>query len=828
MINNKEYIAHIREYDNKRQALHTHLTEVSKISKRLAAKFGSESAGELIGLMHDFGKYSQAFQSYLGSATGQINPDEDDYVDAKGLKGKIDHSTAGAQWVFKALSTQGAKDTELLCGQILSICIASHHSGLINCLDDEGKNKFLERIKKLDEKTNLKECTGAADPHILKAAQELANIRLLEEMQIVIHKILSKEDIDTNPKIQEFYLGCYTRFLFSCLIDADRINSADFEHPAQAHLRSTDNPDWDLAISRLETQLSHLTPKHPIDEIRKQISDTCKSRATDPQGIYTLSVPTGGGKTLASLRYALQHAKTHDLERIIFIIPYTSIIEQNADVVRQILEDAGDSHPWVLEHHSNLEPEQQTWQSKLITDNWDAPIVFTTMVQFLETCFSGGTRGVRRLHAMANSVLIFDEIQTLPIKCVHLFCNTINFMVQLTRTTSILCTATQPLLNALKRPEYGQVQLAQDFEIVGNTDAVKFLFDQLERVDIVNRCKSGGWTLDELASFVIEQFEVSGSCLVIVNTKAWAQNLYRALQLRGIAHDTLFHLSTNQCPAHRKALLDGDTGIKARLRQELPLICISTQLIEAGVDVSFGSVIRFLAGLDSIAQAAGRCNRHGESTQKASVSVVNPDQETTDMLTEIKIGKEKSERIFNEIKQGHLSKPLAPETMQRYFQYYFHDRADDMSYPFQGSQGESKTLLNILSDNAQNAYPYKNNTRLGKSPMLMQSFMTAGEAFRAIEAPTQSIIVPYGSVGREIIADLGAYTKDYPQFYRALKKAQKYGVNVFPNAWRELQETGNAIYEIGDTGIYVLDEQYYSDEFGLATEVVNTVSPDIL
>jgi CRISPR-associated endonuclease/helicase Cas3 len=413
----------------------------------------------LIGLLHDFGKYSADFQNYIQSATGLLNPDcDDEYVDAKSLKGKIDHSTAGAQWIYQTLTQHGGKGK--CCAQILAVCVASHHGrGLIDCLKPYGETMedidgFSRRIKKSDALTHLEECTQNADDSIVEKAKQLASDSLVDAMIAQLEKLLNEQ----HKTIKQFYIGFWTRFLFSCLIDADRINSADFENPHHTAQRNK-LVSWDIAINRLEfflieqqneiernrEQLSEKTLR--LNEIRRDISNTCKHRATDAQGIYTLTVPTGGGKTYASLRFALHHAKKHKLERIIYIIPYTSIIEQNADAIRKVVEEEGDEFPWVLEHHSNLEPEQQTWHSKLTAENWDAPIVITTMVQFLETLFDGGTRGVRRLHQLANSVIIFDEIQTLPINCTHLFCNALNFLTTYTNTTAVLCTATQPFVN---------------------------------------------------------------------------------------------------------------------------------------------------------------------------------------------------------------------------------------------------------------------------------------------------------------------------------------------------------------------------------------------
>ena len=816
---NTNYIAHIRKTDKQLQPLQTHLTETAAIAKALASKLGLGPVGELLGLMHDFGKYSQDFQDYIKSVSG-INPDTDDYVLPNGKK--IDHSTAGAQWVYRELrkfgATQGIGE---LFGQILGLCIASHHGeGLIDCLDGEGNPKWIERFNKTDELTHLAECERNADEVVQQKAYELAGENLIRSLLNAVKPILSNQTI--NNKIKEFYLGCMTRFLFSCLIDADRINSSDFEREAQKEVRRlTEKPDWQTAIDQLEAKLAGFENRYPIDEIRRRISDDCLKRAADSQGIYTLTVPTGGGKTLASLRYALHHAQKHNLDRIIYIIPYTSIIDQNAQAVREILGE-----DWVLEHHSNLEPEKQSWQDKLLSENWDKPIVFTTMVQFLDAWFGGGTRGARHIHPMTNSVLIFDEIQTLPVKCVHLFCNVLNWLTTFGKSTAVLCTATQPLLGEsglLNFPEgkresiatHGLLRLPENAEIMGKHQDLDKLFADLSRVEIRFNEKAGGWNVKEAGVFLLEQFQTTPSCLFIVNTKKWAQELYQYCQRQNVPPEALFHLSTNQCAAHRKAIFD---TIKARLKNKEPVICISTQLIEAGVDISMACVIRALGGLDSIAQAAGRCNRHGEKEGKGPVWVLNlQEQDFSRILPDIQAGKTHAERVFCDFAGQDI---LQPEAMKRYFEYYFYQRSDEMSYSVKNSATGS--LLDWLSDNALNPYGKKNNKRSKPLPLLMQSFKSAGRAFQAIEAPTRAVIVPYGE-GAELIAELcGEWNPK--EMHRTLQKAQRYSVNVFPNVWDKLQKE-NALHEtIEGSGIYYLKERHYNDEFGLSLDKTSEIT----
>ena len=812
---NFNYIAHVRKADGQPQFLQTHLTETAEIAKSLAAKLDLDQAGELLGLMHDFGKYSRKFQKYIHDETGLFNPDLDD-EESTPNGSKVDHSTAGAQWVYRELRKFGAEQgIGELFGQMLGLCIASHHGeGLIDCLDGEGNPKWIERFNKTDELTHLTECEQNADEAVQQKARELAGENLIRSLLKAVKPILF--DQTTNSKIKEFYLGCLTRFLFSCLIDADRINSSDFEREAQKEVhRLTEKPDWQPAIDKLEAKLAGFENRYPIDEIRRRISDDCLKRAADSQGIYTLTVPTGGGKTLASLRYALHHAQKHNLDRIIYIIPYTSIIDQNAQAVREILGE-----DWVLEHHSNLEPEKQSWQDKLLSENWDKPIVFTTMVQFLDAWFGGGTRGARHIHPMTNAVLIFDEIQTLPVKCVHLFCNVLNWLTAFGKSTAVLCTATQPLLGESGLQNFpegkresiaarGLLRLPENAEIMGKHQDLDRLFTDLSRVEIRFNEKAGGWNVEEAGAFLLEQFQTTPSCLFIVNTKKWAQELYQYCKAQNVPPEALFHLSTNQCAAHRKAIFD---TIKARLKNKQPVICISTQLIEAGVDISMACVIRALGGLDSIAQAAGRCNRHGEKEGKGQVWVLNlQEQDFTRILPDIQVGKTHAERVFRDFTGQDI---LQPAAMQRYFEYYFYQRSDEMVYSVKNSATGS--LLDWLSDNALNPYGEKNDKRSKPLPLLMQSFKSAGRAFQAIDAPTHAVIVPYGE-GAELIAKLcGEW--DPKEMHRTLQKAQRYSVNVFPNVWGKLQKE-NALHEtIEGSGIYYLNERYYNDEFGLSLD----------
>ncbi len=816
---NSETYAHVS--GEHKQLLSNHLRNVAELSSSNARKIGLPLQGELIGLLHDLGKYSVEFQNYLKSATRLLNFDEDEeFVDAKGLKGKIDHSSAGAQLVWKELSVHGP--LAAIVSQILALCLASHHSGLIDCLksvvNSPVEDAFTKRMKKADQRTHHTEVLSKVDKKILdRIRQIIANPATIQGFQKVIREIILQSPSKSYKSlVVQNQIGLLVRFLFSCLIDADRVDSACFENPARIkYMTDREGFQWDSLTFRLEDHLGRFKQEYPIDQLRREIAEHCFNAAKRNKGTFTLTVPTGGGKTLASLRFALHHAKIHKMDRVIYIIPFTSIIDQNAQVARQILEPEGiePGGSIVLEHHSNLTPEKQTWRSKVISENWDAPIVFTTNVQFLETLFGSGTRGARRMHQLANSVLIFDEIQTLPVNCIHLFNNAINFLVEQCGSTIVLCTATQPLLNRVDAHK-GAIKLHEGSEIIPD---VRKLFDDLKRVEVLNDSKPDGWLLEEVAELAQKETLAVGSCLVIVNNKKTAQELYRSCAKRDAFH--AYHLSTNMCPAHRKSIL---AEVRSRLDGQQPTICISTQLIEAGVDVDFGSVIRVIAGLDSIAQAAGRCNRHNRRKELGRVHIVNIKEENLGMLPDIKIGRDKAERVLEDYKQDPErfgNNCIGPEAMEWFYENYFFSRANEMDYMVSSKEvGHEDTLLNLLSVNTLSLGEYKRAHGIAPEIYLRQSFMTAAKNFKAIDAPTQGIVVPFGEEGQSIVNELCSIHPAGIGF-NVLRRAQQFSVNVFPKLLNEMI-LADVVRETQDgSGIlYLADKRYYSSKFGISEQ----------
>jgi CRISPR-associated endonuclease/helicase Cas3 len=809
----KEHLLSRITKDGKEQGLNEHLVGVADKTAIFTSKIGLEQIGEVIGLLHDLGKASKEFQRYLRSAAGLIDPDADDYVNATEKKGKVDHSSAGAQFIYNVLSSNSPEG--VLTAQVLSLCLASHHSGLIDCFSASGLDNFSTRIEKSEKLTH----TNEALSHVGSAERKRLDDLLLKGP---IAKHLSqklkelKEDNDSKETLS-FKIGLFVRFLFSCLIDADRIDAADVEFPDNVQLRNYSKSfSWETLIERLNNKLNAFQNKNDVDELRKQVSQQCFQFSSKSKGIYQLTVPTGGGKTLASLRFALNHAAKNNMDRIFYIIPYTSIIDQNAEEVRKILEEKDSEGKYldkiVLEHHSNLTPEKETRRQNLLSENWDAPIIFTTSVQFLETLFGSGTRGARRIHQLANSVIIFDEVQTIPVRCVHMFNVALRFLVNNCGSTIVLCTATQPLLDKVKPPQRA-LTISPDQRIMPDEAE---LFKKLKRVEVYDRRKIGGWSEKEIVELAEQELQNTGNVLIIVNTKSAARSLYQ--QLKEVKQADVYHLSTNMCPAHRIKVLN---HIKDRLLLKRLVICVSTQLIEAGVDIDFGSVIRYLAGLDSIAQAAGRCNRNGKP-RLGNVWIVNPAKENLDKLPDIRISIEKAQRVLDEYKdnpEAFDNDILGPKAMKRYYKYYFYDRKDEMNYPVTSNSvvGREDNLFNLLSTNTLSVQEYQriNNNYLPRIP-LRQSFQTASKAFHAIDSPAQGVIVPYED-GNTIIKGLCS-TGDVKEQHKLVRAAQRYCVNLFPHEWKKLE---NVIYEVEGAGIYFLDEGYYGPDFGLSMHRVS-------
>lgn len=822
-------IAHYRRCDQTPQLVFDHLCQTAELCSRFTAKIGLPISGQILGLLHDLGKYSGTFQTFIYAATGLAG--EQAHKNSENMPAhERDHATAGAQYLWKQIS-QNSPPTVKIHIQALCAALISHHSrsGILDFINLQGASPFVTRIQKQDHESHLSASLSEADASIITQIEEtITELELHEEGRQRISAIRK----DLGRELFPFHMALYTRFLFSCLLDADRIDTIDFEDPSKGEIRNiTSPPDWSALLERFENHIKKFSAHSTINEIRATISEECRNAAEHKERILTLPVPTGGGKTLASLRFALHRAvsgNTHPVDRIIYILPYTTIIEQNADEVRKILGESA-----VLEHHSNLSDDKDTKANRVLSENWDAPVVFTTMVQFLDALYSSGTKAARRMHQMGNAILIFDEIQCLPIKTVHLFNNALNFLTSQANTTAVLCTATMPLLERVSQI-HGHLRIPENSCIITDKQS---LFQNLRRTQIIDRIRAEKWSSEDIVELALAQQKDHQSVLIVCNTKDSARSLFD--RIKSATVHPVVHLSTNMCPAHRQR--------KIKLIRETidpknpkPLICVSTQLIEAGVDLDFGCVIRSLAGLDSIIQAAGRCNRHGHHKELKPVFVLNFSEESIpEALAEIKVGQEFTERVFREYRsdpERFDNSLLSEAAMTLFYEYYFYDRAKLMAYEVKARPksehqktevSQDTNLIDLLGTNEKSRQECSERgaDKLPLKLLLQQAHSTAAEAFRVIEAPTQGILVPYQSEtldGSALISKLVAcYSNEnipLPAKIQLHKQAQKITVNAFPHIIKKLGES-RAISEIHPgSGIFELAPAHYSEDYGITLE----------
>ncbi len=541
------------------QKLEDHLSGVAAMAEGFAACFDCGEWGSQVGLWHDIGKYSDTFQNYLKTASSP-DPHVADFAP------KTDHSTAGAQHAVSSIK---------ILGHLIAYVVSGHHAGLLDAIS--GGACLEKRLKKCVEPYG-----GASQA-------------LLQSINLPIPPYLERAFTQKDG----YSIAFFVRMLFSCLVDADFMDTERFMNPEQAATRPRFPKDvlekMDKALTRY---VESFDPEDTlINRARAEVRKDCIRAAGESPGLFSLTVPTGGGKTLSSLAFALRHAIIHGLDRIIYVLPFTTIIEQNADAFRKALAGLSDElgMDLVLEHHSNFDPEKdkETEKTRLATENWDAPLVVTTSVQFYESLFSNRTSHCRKLHNIAKSVIILDEVQTLPVDYLQPCLKAIKELSRSYSTTIVLCTATQP---AVEKRENFPIGLDGVREIVGDPPD---LYGRLKRV----RVKDVGTIADEE---IVDRLLKEERVLCIVNTRRHAKELFEAIREEG----DCFHLSALMCPAHRSCILK---KIRKRLKNKQACRVVSTQLIEAGVDIDFPVVYRSLAGLDSIAQAAGRCNREGKS-----------------------------------------------------------------------------------------------------------------------------------------------------------------------------------------------------------------------
>lgn len=635
------------------QTLDDHLRSVAEKARDFASTFGSEDWAYNAGLLHDLGKASDAFQAYLRRENGL---DDSEYDGAE--CGRTNHSGAGAALAENYFNQ--------LRSRILAYLVAGHHAGLPDWYPaDTGRAALQCRLQE---------------------GKELLSSVSSQAMAVVLSHL--HPDIKPPSHVKRDSCHLWVRLLFSCLVDADFLNTEAFMQPEQAGQRSIvlEIPQLKNLFDQHMTDLEQQSCHAPINVIRREVLNACRDAAKQVPGLFSLTVPTGGGKTLSGMAFALDHAVLYKKTRIIYLIPYTSIIEQTAGVLKSIFGPDN-----IVEHHSNLDPEKETQRSRLASENWDAPIVVTTNVQFFESLYSAKSSRCRKLHNIVNSVVILDEAQLLPPELITPCVDVINQLVRNYGVTVLLSTATQPALPNLARPR----------EIIPDPTG---LYARLKRTEITMPASlhnTSSW--DDIA----QQLQQHEQVLCIVNTRRDCYDLFRLMP------EGTIHLSALMCGAHRSDVIQ---NIKQRLKDRLPVRVISTQLVETGVDIDFPVVYRALSGLPSIVQAAGRCNREGLLSDKGYLGQVNvfipPKPSPRGLLL-------KGENTTRELCTLSDFNPDAPSFYTRYFEL-FYPRVNDTGSRF-------------------------NDWLIKDASCLKFQFRTAGKEFRFIDDREQCpVIVRFG------------------------------------------------------------------------------------
>lgn len=693
------------------QKLNEHLHNVAGQASEFAGIFNAEEWGRVVGLLHDIGKCNPLFQQRL---TGEYS-------------GHADHKGTGAKLLH---------DLGTVFGRMTAYCVAGHHGGLPDYYGTENGSSLGTLIEK-------------AFPLPDDIENPLADLR--------------KPHLPFAPR-HAFQCSFMTRMVFSALVDADFLDTEAFMDAEKSTWRIP-GPSLDELAKALDRTLAAFNKPGRINDLRAEILNHCRGKAALEPGLFTLTVPTGGGKTLTSMAFALDHARLHGKRRIIYVIPYTSIIEQNAQVFRQIFPDLS-----VIEHHSTFDAKTvfnaedtareslEARRHRLACENWDAPVVVTTNVQFFESLFAAKTSKCRKLHNLADSVIILDEAQMLPVEFLDPCLRALEELAANYGASVVLCTATQP---ALKKDDFacGLTGLDDQRELAPSPRRMHEAFERTKLHDC------GDMALAQVADIVREREQV----LCIVNTRGRAAELFEMVRDEPGA----LHLSALMYPAHRSERL---AEIRQMLKDKEPCRVVSTQLVEAGVDVSFPEVIREIAGLDSITQAAGRCNREGERDELAPVSIFNPAEGLPRAF--------RGPARHTESVLRNTDDPFSPDAIRHFFTLHYWLQQDVL---------DKKQVMRELSNDAGE-----------------WSFRKAAKKFRLIESIMVPIIIPRGDRANELVNAL--QYAEHPG--GILRDLQQYTVQIYDNQFRTLDQVG-AVEMIADTYAVLCRMEFYNEQFGL-------------
>ena len=780
------FAAHIRIHNEKEevQTVQEHCRNAEILAENYAGVFHAPGIAGLQALVHDCGKLCDDFNDYIHGMN--------DYK-----RGMIDHCYAGARYLRDFAGR--TRDPKLMeTADFIARTVISHH-GLHDWIDENGEDYFLRRISKEERYREIEANFHSMVPdeklflHLQEAGKEYEQIR----SRIRRMSMEQGREKEEKQKLFAFYMGQLERLMQSVLIDADRTDTAAFQMGSETELAFSGDI-WEMFSEKMEKKCGEFEKRTDrISKIRSDISQRCLDFSENKTGICRLIVPTGGGKTLASLRFAVHYCKKQKKERIFYIAPFQSILEQNSDVWKTILGEE-----YLLEHYSDiaagLETDEEIEEYELRSEKWDLPVITTTMVQFLNTLFLNRLDSVRRMHRLCNSVIIIDEVQSVPTKCVSLFNLAMNFLSEIGESCIVLCSATQPTFEKTKYPLRIDERQSMTGDYTGD-------FLALKRNEIISMVRPGGYTYEEAADFCVERYREEGNLLFVVNTKTAAYSLYKRLKIITAGDTAVIHISTNMCPEHRREVIK---KLKEMLYSRQKVICVTTQLIEAGVDISFPCVIRSLAGLDNAAQAAGRCNRSGEYGQYCHVYLLNLNKERLGNLKEIRTGQNISGQM---LQNGRYSDLQSVAAMSDYFEKYYQEQKEELEYNVEDI-GIQTDLLELLSVNRQRSSPEINRN---KRFYTGQAFRSAGEKFRVIDDCSISVVVPYNEEAVRMIADLRSDIRLDEQT-KVLRKIQKYTVGIYEHTERKLKE--KRALDMLNCGVYVLDERYYDDEAGILIE----------
>lgn len=754
--------AHISEDGlSREESVAEHTEKTAYLCRKKGKRCGLAQVMALCGILHDMGKNKQKFDDYIHA---------DEKIRQK-LRGTIAHAPAGAKYIYDQ-HHDDAGNAKILT-ELISYTVAAHH-GMFDCVDIEHRDVFSEKQNNVDDYEEA--YTNAKNDYLDKYKPENIFSEASDEFNLVWSKMkgllerlkpsLKKENY---KKCRSYLLACLQRLMLSIMIDADWEAASDFMDNIDTLSKQVDNDAMGIFRKAEENFQNYMQKKQQsvdfdvltdkekeIFKARNALQNECRKFAKHQTGIYCLPIPTGGGKTLSSLAYALEYCKQHtETERVIYVSPYISITEQNAEVFRR----AVGNEEWILEHHSsvirNEEKEDEDYRRNKFSKldmNWEEPFICTTFVQFMNTLFSDKSESVRRMHRLVNSVVIIDEVQSMPLKCIHTFNYMINFLNAVCNTNIILCTATQPALEdaecpiCYSEPKY-MIKDARDW------------FVRFERVKVHLPETGQKYTFESLANEVARQSEKYQSILIILNTKSAVRKLYDILKAQNV---NAVYLTTNLCAEHRS---DRIAAVKEKLVDKHEnIVVVSTNLIEAGVDISFECVYRSMTGLDSLAQSAGRCNRNGEM-EYGIVNLIVLEGENTGSMEELKQNVRVSEQLIYEYGKSSMEDSLLmPAWIDKYYKKVYSYASDKMNFPIK----KLDTSVMELLSKGYGAETTKN--------FMNQAYKTAGQAYKVIDDDSFGVIVPYKE-GTEIIKSIQE-SSDLAELKKYVRRAQRYTVNV--------------------------------------------------